>query len=185
MLEFEHIMVRMKSEKDVTRAFFRELIQSKGFFFKLARWAIDFDRKKDSPFAPVWVQFPGLKLHLQNNGIVKELAGLIGKYFITDIIILSLSRPSTVRACVKVNLTKELPTKVGLALTKSFILEQSVIYERLPMLCLHCCLQGHNKLNCMKTNPIVLTDKRDEFQKGKTSMGRSVLVKGGNINIPN
>ncbi|KAF6142016.1 hypothetical protein GIB67_037984, partial [Kingdonia uniflora] len=56
---------------------------------------------------------------------------------------------------------------VGLALTKSFIVEQSVIYEKHPMYCSHCCLQGHNKSNCNKSNPKVLVDKRYEARKGK------------------
>ncbi|KAF6157059.1 hypothetical protein GIB67_041520 [Kingdonia uniflora] len=123
VLDFKHIMVRMTSEKDVTRVLSRESRQIKGFFLRLARWTIDFDPNKDSPFAPLWVQFLGLKLYLQNNGIVKEMTGLIGKYLITDTPMLSLSRPSTARVCVKVNLTKDLPTKAGLALTKSSIVE--------------------------------------------------------------
>ncbi|KAF6170037.1 hypothetical protein GIB67_042842 [Kingdonia uniflora] len=114
-----------------------------------------------------------LKLHLQNNGIVKELAGLIGKYLITDTTTLSLNRPSTARVCVEVNLTKDLPMKVGLALTKSFILEQTVLYKRLPKFCTHCCLQGHNKTNCTKLNPIVLQDKREETKQRTTTMGKA------------
>ncbi|KAF6171350.1 hypothetical protein GIB67_036542, partial [Kingdonia uniflora] len=110
VLDFKHIMVRMTSEQDVTKALSRESRQIKGFFFKLARWTIDFDPKRDSPFAPVWVQFPGLKLYLQNNGIIKEMAGLIGKYLITDARTLSLSRPSTARVCVEATTKQTAPS---------------------------------------------------------------------------
>ncbi|KAF6158869.1 hypothetical protein GIB67_012512, partial [Kingdonia uniflora] len=126
----------------------------KGFFYKLAQWTIDFDPKKNSPFAPIWIQFPGLMLHLQNNGIVKELASLVGKYLIIDTTTLSLSRHSMARVCVEVNLMKELPTKVGLAFNKSFIMEQIVLYERHPRFCTHYVLQGNNKASCTKLHPI-------------------------------
>ncbi|KAF6173167.1 hypothetical protein GIB67_028465 [Kingdonia uniflora] len=184
VLDFKYIMVLMTSEQDVTKALSRESRKIKGFFFKLARRTIDFDPKRDSPFAPVWVQFPGLKLHLQNNEIIKEMAGLIDKYFITDTTTLSLSRPSTARVCIEVNLTKDLPTKVGIELTKFSIMEQAVICERLPMNCMQCCLQGHNKANCTKLKPIVLQDKGDELRKRKATMGRATPAKDGNNNKP-
>ncbi|KAF6165533.1 hypothetical protein GIB67_015856 [Kingdonia uniflora] len=108
-------------------------------------------------------------LHLQNNGIVKELAGLVGKYLITDTTTLSLSRPSTVRVCVEVNLMKELPTKVGLGFNKLLIMEQTILYKRLPRFCTHCVLQGHNKASCTKLHPILETYKREEIKHGKVS----------------
>ncbi|KAF6173858.1 hypothetical protein GIB67_039809 [Kingdonia uniflora] len=59
VLKFKHIMVMLISEKDVTKALSRESRQIKGFLLKLARWTVDFDTKKDSPFAPVWIFLPG------------------------------------------------------------------------------------------------------------------------------
>ncbi|KAF6140882.1 hypothetical protein GIB67_042295 [Kingdonia uniflora] len=182
--DFKHIMVMLVSEKDVTRALSRESRQIRGFFYKIAQWTVNFDPKKNSPFAPVWIQFPGLMLHLQNNGIVKELAGLVGKYLITDTTTLSLSRPSTVRVCVKVNLMKELPTKVGLAFTKSFIMEQSVLYERLLRFCTHCVLQGHNKASCTKLHPILIPDKREAIKHGKITTMGFLGQSHNNISIP-
>ncbi|KAF6167563.1 hypothetical protein GIB67_031764 [Kingdonia uniflora] len=167
-------MVRLTSEKDTTRALSRESRQIKGFFYKLARQFADFDPKKDSPFAPVWIQFPGLMLHLQNNGILKELAGLVGRYLITDSTTLSLSSPNTVRVCVEVNLMKELPTKVGLAFSKSSIVEQSVFYEKLPLYCGHCMLQGHTRVSCTKLQPIVISDKRVARHGKASTMGLPV-----------
>ncbi|KAF6151043.1 hypothetical protein GIB67_010621 [Kingdonia uniflora] len=100
----------------------------------------------------------------------KVLAGLVGKYLITDSTTLSLSRPSTVRVCVEVNLMKELSSKVGLTLSKSFTVEQEVLYERLPQYYGHCMLQGHTKASCTKLQPIIILDKREEIRLGKASM---------------
>ncbi|KAF6142556.1 hypothetical protein GIB67_039520, partial [Kingdonia uniflora] len=156
----------------------------KGFFYKIARWTVNFDPKKNSPLAPVWIQFLGLMLHLQNNGIVEELAGLVGKYLITDTTTLSLSRPRTVRVCVEMNLMKELPTKVDLALYKSFIMKQSILYERLLRFCTHCVLQGHNKACCTKLHPILVPDKREVIKHGKVTTMGSLGQSHSNVSIP-
>ncbi|KAF6164988.1 hypothetical protein GIB67_005357 [Kingdonia uniflora] len=115
VLDFKHMMVMMKSEKDVTKALIRESRQIKGFFFKLFRWSIHFDPLKESPITPVWIQFLGLKLCFQNNGILKQLAGLMGKYLDTDSATLNLSRPSTARVCIEVDLSTDLLQKLYLS----------------------------------------------------------------------
>ncbi|KAF6155271.1 hypothetical protein GIB67_019797, partial [Kingdonia uniflora] len=40
--------------------------------------------KKDSPVAPVWIQFPRLKLCFHNQGILKTLASMVGRYLTAD-----------------------------------------------------------------------------------------------------
>ncbi|KAF6157088.1 hypothetical protein GIB67_041549 [Kingdonia uniflora] len=169
------------SEIEVTRALSRESRQIKGLFYKLARWTVDFNPKKDSIFSPIWI---GLVLHLQNNEIVKELAGLVGKYLITNTTTLSLSRPNMVQVCVEANLMKKLPTKMGLAFNKSFIMEQTVLYERLLRFCTHCVLQGHNKASCTKLHPILITDKREEIKHGKVSTMGTSGQSHNNISLP-
>ncbi|KAF6175457.1 hypothetical protein GIB67_021947 [Kingdonia uniflora] len=75
--------------------------------------------------------------------------------------------PSTVRVCVEVDLTKPLPSKVGISLSKTTQLEQTVLYEKLPKFCTYYSLQEHNKINCTRLKPILIDDKSKQGMKGK------------------
>ncbi|KAF6161965.1 hypothetical protein GIB67_020021 [Kingdonia uniflora] len=65
----------------------------------------------------------------------------------------------------------------------NFTLNQKVLYEKLPKFCTHCSLQGHEKVNCTRLNPIVIDgEKKKEIKQSKFKMQEAEVTKFNKVN---
>ncbi|KAF6141038.1 hypothetical protein GIB67_006483 [Kingdonia uniflora] len=156
LMNARHVMIKMRVECDVIKALTQESLHIRGLFFKISRWSIDFDPKKDCRFAPVWVQFPQLKIYFFNPRFLKDLAGQVGRFLAIDSTTLSLSRSSTARVCVELDLLGPHRSSFWVNLPRIGRIWQRVIFERIPQYFSMSCLQGHAAKNCNKKMSMVV-----------------------------
>jgi hypothetical protein len=78
------------------------------------RWSLEFDLGKELVCTPVWINLPGLCVHLQNPSILKVIGGLLGKYLCMNQMSRDFSRPSVMFIYVELNLLKTLREEIKL-----------------------------------------------------------------------
>ncbi|KAF6161589.1 hypothetical protein GIB67_009468 [Kingdonia uniflora] len=160
-----HVLVDLDSEKDVVATLSRESLHVKCSYYKIQRWFIHFDPKKESPIVSIQIQLPHFKVCFCHSNFLKPVMNnLIGGNFVRlDHPTQSHSRPSTARMCIEIDLTKSYPKVIWIGLSKSEGWSQKVIYEKMHVLCSHCYLQGHKVADCLKI-------KKAEIKEGKKKM---------------
>lgn len=57
-------MVMMKYNADFAKDWARETREMEGYNYRVFKWHLDFNGRKEPPLAPVWVKFPLLPLHI-------------------------------------------------------------------------------------------------------------------------
>lgn len=61
----------------------------------------------------------------------------------------AMARPSIARMCVEIDLSKELPKRIGVKV-KGVMVWQKIVYENKLLYCSNCRMQGHNTMKCRR-----------------------------------
>src|SRR4051812_42632536 len=89
---------------------------------------------------------------------MKTIGNGIGKFLRMDGQTADLSRPSYARICVEIDLLQPLPSKFWMDINGGKWID--IVYERMPLFCSHCRIQGHVIQNCRKKPRVLaLMDK--------------------------
>lgn len=119
----------------------------------LARWVlgmVDIDLPKS---AAIWVRLKKkIPFHLWSRNIILALASALGKPLRLDDITTSQRFLSYTRLLVEVNLSKALPTSIGMDIEGANPVNIPVEIEKLP--CSTCLKPGHTTLSCHQTTGI-------------------------------
>ncbi|MCO5561776.1 hypothetical protein L7F22_015400 [Adiantum nelumboides] len=119
------------------------------------QWNKDYNPEKDALNRfPIWVEFPNLPLHYHNHlrvigsALGKVLGGRARRDFIPS------WHP---QALIEMDISKELPTSITIALDVGECFEQPIVYKYLPNACFHCGFhcgaKGHFVRDCPVKNP--------------------------------
>lgn len=146
-INFKHIVIRLSNAEDFARLWMRRVLYIEGFSLRLFKWSPDFDSKAESSIVPVWIGLPELPLHLFHKQALFEIASLIGKPLKVDEPTADQTRPSIARICVEVDLKAKRIEEIAI-LCDDIILNQRILYERVPEYCLTCCHLGHSDEAC-------------------------------------
>ncbi|XP_051117366.1 uncharacterized protein LOC127242077 [Andrographis paniculata] len=115
---------------------------------RLLKWNPDFKTTEEPPFAPVWVTF----LYFLSTCSIKICSSQlppVGTPLKVDGPTATQSRCSHARVCVEVDLSKPLLHAFEIDVGTG-VLEQKVIYERLPSFCSLCRHLGHKAEACLR-----------------------------------
>ncbi|PKU82763.1 hypothetical protein MA16_Dca015160 [Dendrobium catenatum] len=125
---------------------------------RLLKWSPDFDVREESPIAPVWIDFPNLRLHFFNSHILFGLASIFGRPLQTDQATASLSRPSVARVLVELDVTKKHPQEIWLGSEMNGYF-QKVEIENLSIFYSHYKMHGHAIKECFRLHPNLRKEK--------------------------
>ncbi|MCO5572210.1 hypothetical protein L7F22_025962 [Adiantum nelumboides] len=119
----------------------------------LFKWNKDYNPERDALNRfPVWVEFPNLPLHYHNH--LRVIGSAMGK------VLGGISREEYVpswhpQVLIEMDVSRELPQSIIIALDDGESFEQPVIYKYLPNACFHCEIKGHFVRDCPIKNPAV------------------------------
>ncbi|OVA15314.1 Ribonuclease H domain [Macleaya cordata] len=183
IIDPRHILLNLSSEADVLKALVREKKNIKGYWFRLFRWSSSFDPRKDSSIAAVWVLFPRLPIKFFSNELLMGVADCIGGRFLkADNPTIGLSRPSTARICVELDLAKSIPDSIWIWTDKDVGFEQDLVFENKPKFCDRCSLQGHDFEECRKYNKKKLAVPVEAWSDLATGVG---VAENGKAHVDN
>ncbi|PKU86880.1 hypothetical protein MA16_Dca017308 [Dendrobium catenatum] len=164
LLDQVNVLIKLANDMDYARIFAHRSYFVFGCFMKVIKWSPVLDLSEESLIVPVWLSFPGLRLHLFSSRILFGLGSVFGRPIQTDNATASGSRPSVARVLVEIDVTKSFPDSVWLGLEKLWYV-QKVIFEGMPNFCLFCKALGHKKLDCpklvSKSSPVVNSAPQD------------------------
>lgn len=71
-----------------------------------------YGKKKEVSALPLWVKFPGLRLHLWSEKMLGKIVSVIGKPLFIDKLTVDIARLSYPRVCIEVNAEDGLPNSI-------------------------------------------------------------------------
>ncbi|KAG9444337.1 hypothetical protein H6P81_015677 [Aristolochia fimbriata] len=163
LLDPLHILVRLENDDDMLLVWTRQKWIIDGHLMKVFKWSLQFSEKEAS-LAAVWVSFPFLPVVFFQEDLLLSIASFVGKVIAVDGQTRNLRRTDVARVWVEVDLSKELPDKLWIAVGSSGFW-QAINYKKLPSYCANCRLQGHSTNRC-KFNNINSRDSRNKFHCG-------------------
>lgn len=146
-LDDQHIILTFAHPEDYQRCFLHRLWSASGYTMRVTKWTLDFDPKVDKPIVPIWISIRGLPLYLQNKSALWNIAHMIGFPWKMDSATSNGLRPSVVRLCLKVDISKALPTRLHIQ-SGDQDLYPTVEYENVPLFCTSCRTLGHETKQC-------------------------------------
>ncbi|KAG9445382.1 hypothetical protein H6P81_016722 [Aristolochia fimbriata] len=147
-LDGSHVFIRLDNQADMLHVWTRNRWFVKGHPMKVFKWTPSFQPSAAEPsLAAVWVSFPALPVVFYHEELLFPIASLLGRVFAVDEPTKNLTRTNVARACVEVDLLKELPRRVFIRIGDGGFW-QDVRYEKLPSYCTGCSVQGHSSQKC-------------------------------------
>lgn len=97
---------------------------------------------------------------------LREAVCPIGKFLKSDLRTQNFTHPMYARACIEVNLSKPLPSRIKVKLGTYGYVWQKVVYESNIEFCSNCSIQGHTAQNCRKaiTRKRAAAAAKEQFQ---------------------
>lgn len=120
--------------------------------FRLFRWRPEYNPKKKSKFATIWIRLPDLPLSIYDNSFVKAIVSTFGYFVDVDEKTKAWAAVSYARACVELDVTKPIPDSVWISLPNEKGYWQSIIVESKFFYYSKCRVNGHNLAVCRKAN---------------------------------
>lgn len=106
----------------------------------------------DAAIVPVWIALPQLPDRCWFPKFFVEAGDSIGKFLRVDHPTAAMARPSVARMCVEIDLSKDLPKRMGVKV-KGKMTWQKVEYQKIPSYCVNCRMQGHSTDKCRRFRP--------------------------------
>ncbi|GAB2283531.1 hypothetical protein Dimus_039608 [Dionaea muscipula] len=122
----------------------RAILKTRSRFFHsklliLRPWNPDLDINKVCiDQFPTWVRFPDLKLHFWGDKVLNKLASKIGVPICIDRLTAEKKILSFARVLVDLDLSKDPVKEITLKCPNGQIVQQKVVYEKLPHRCANC-----------------------------------------------
>lgn len=173
------------------------MVNNKPLFVQ--RWGIDVCLDKTEPVKlPVWVKLLNVPLEAWSDKGISSLASCLGKPIIMDEVTTNVCKTGTgrlgfARVLIEINAEKQLKDVIEVAYRKkdasiSMTKYVQVEYDWKPTRCSHCCVFGHDNVNCRMIPRDTESDKQsnvncegnDGFQKVTYRNGKNENYKSNN-----
>ncbi|KAL0396352.1 UNVERIFIED_CONTAM: hypothetical protein Scaly_0083600 [Sesamum calycinum] len=150
-INFWHVLINCSNDEDYARLWMRQIWTFEGMPMRVLKWSPEFSITEESPIAPVWVNLPGLPIHLFDKMALFSIARLLRSPLKIDETTAKRNRPGCARICVELDLTQKRIMEIWIGEdNRGFA--QKVIYENLPKYCLGCRHIGHDLSTCYAKN---------------------------------
>lgn len=80
LLDHRHVLIILRNEADVIRALSCESHRIGTSLFRLFHWTPDFDPKKESTLATIWIKLPQLPMRYYNISMLKQIVSSFGTF---------------------------------------------------------------------------------------------------------
>ncbi|KAL3628287.1 hypothetical protein CASFOL_027333 [Castilleja foliolosa] len=150
LLDARHILMITACNEDMVRAQSRVSHRINSSLYRIFRWTIDFDFKRDSSVIPIWINLPKFPVALMNPAIMERVGNLIVKFISIDERTRNLTNTLGARMCVEVDVSKDLLAEIFIGPSSNNGYYQAIEYEGNNAYCTHCGLLGHIKGICRK-----------------------------------
>ncbi|KAL9661637.1 hypothetical protein QQ045_026461 [Rhodiola kirilowii] len=150
-LDASHVLIIPRSPEDSTLILAHPARKIGQSLFRIFRWTPDYNFKKEPTTISTWGRFPNLPTNVYDQGFIAAIASSFGHFLATDTHTKSFSNPSFARACVEIDISKELPSEVLINLGGDNMHKQEIIYENSLLYCSRCKLHDHHLNNCRKS----------------------------------
>ncbi|KAL0329010.1 UNVERIFIED_CONTAM: hypothetical protein Sradi_4887700 [Sesamum radiatum] len=151
VINFRHVLINCSNDEDYARLWMRQIWTFEGMPMRVLKWSPEFSITEESPIAPVWVNLPGLPIHLFDKTALFRIAILLGSPLKIDETTAKRNRPGRARICVEHDLTQKRIMEIWIG-KDSRGFAQKVIYENLPKYYLGCRHIGHDLSACYAKN---------------------------------
>lgn len=148
LMDPRHILIRFEQEEDFHRCWLHGSWSFKKHVMRVLKWTPSFSIAKEPTVVPVWISMEHLPLYLFRKGPLFSIGNLIGRSLKIDQATANLTRPSTARVCVELDLDLPLPNRIWIGTGESGFW-QPLTYENLPAYCRTCHCLGHDSDHCL------------------------------------
>ncbi|KAL9664467.1 hypothetical protein QQ045_019868 [Rhodiola kirilowii] len=172
-----HVVVILDSEKDVHSALTCPWRKVGHTMFRLFRWTADYGPKKESTNVTKWIRLPGLPLEFFDRQAIRSVVSSFACFLDIHSRTKEMASLSYARACVELDVTKEVPSKLWVNLPGDRGFFQDVIIEGNMAYCNRCKLHGHDVSTCRKAiraqaNKVV--DRKNKGNMQKRDVGQQL-----------
>lgn len=140
----------MASASDTKWALARTKNKINTSLFRLFRWTPEFEIRKDSSLAAVWVKMYNLPLHYFNETSLIRLGSILGTVLSIHYSTITLTQQKYAKVCVELDVSKPFIEKLWIGTSKEYGWEISLEYEGKNAFCEYCGLLGHTLGLCRK-----------------------------------
>lgn len=148
-----HLLVILDSEEDAVAALTSQVRRIKQTYFRLFRFSDEYNPKSEVPVTTKWIRLPGLPPIFWHNSYIAAIANSFSHFLDTDMRTKTCASMRYARACVEVDVTRPLPTKVWIDLPNNKGFWQNIVFEGNMAFCSHCKIHGHELSVCRKRKP--------------------------------
>ncbi|KAL9669371.1 hypothetical protein QQ045_006917 [Rhodiola kirilowii] len=111
-LDTRHILVVLQSEADARLVLSHPMRKLGHSLFRIFRWSVEFDTKKEPSTTITWVRMASLPLQMYNQGYIEPIINSFGRFLALDNKTVAFNNPSFARVCMEVDVSKLLPEEV-------------------------------------------------------------------------
>lgn len=145
-----HVLIILDSEEDVTAALSCPLRKINHSMFRLFRWNIDYNPKKESTTTTAWVRLPGLPLPLYDRAYISAILSSFSNFLDVDDRTKACLSMKFARACIEIDVTQPIPDKIWINMGGEGGYWQDIEMETKLSYCSKCRVHGHELANCRK-----------------------------------
>ncbi|KAL9680909.1 hypothetical protein QQ045_012690 [Rhodiola kirilowii] len=153
-----HVAIILNSEDDVRAALTYPIQKIGHAFFRMFRWSVDYNPKREATRITAWIRLPGLPLRMYDKSYIRSLVSSFAYFLDVDARTRECCSLNYARAYVELDVTQYLPSKL-LIQTPEVEYFQEVVYEGNLSYCSKCCIHGHSIINCRKAQVATSMDK--------------------------
>ncbi|KAL9672881.1 hypothetical protein QQ045_029134 [Rhodiola kirilowii] len=147
-----HVIIILDSERDVNEILTSPLRRVGHTMFRLFRWSADYNPKKESPTVTKWICFPGMPIEMFDGAFLRSLVSSFAMFLDSDVRTKEFESLNYARACVEIDVTKEIPNNVWINLPNGRGFFQAIVVEGGLKYCSRCKIHGHELASCRKVN---------------------------------
>lgn len=161
-----HIVCVLDSEEDVNEALTCPYRKIQHAYFRLFRWSVGFNPKKESTTITKWIRFPELPMEFFSRSGIKALVSSFAYFLDLDDRTYELNSLSLARACVEIDIAQPIPSQIWIQIGDEGFY-QDVIVEGSTAYCSRCKIHGHDLNSCKKAAKALLkkTEKTPEVKE--------------------
>ncbi|KAL3655747.1 hypothetical protein CASFOL_000143 [Castilleja foliolosa] len=150
LVDARHVLLIAENKEDMIKVQTQVSHRINTSLFRVFSWHMDFDFTKDSTKVPIWITLHRLPVVFMSPTLLEKIGNMLGKFLTVDEKTMELSNGLKPRICVEMDVSKELPSEMWLAVSKEKKHLLQIDYEGNNSFCMHCGLLGHVKGICRK-----------------------------------
>lgn len=146
-LDPKHILLRPMLEEDYVRFWLKGQWNILDFSMHVFKWSTEFRASEERSIVPGWITFDNLPVHFFSKNVLYSLAAVVGKPLKLDEATTGFSRSSVAHVCPKLDVTKELHSRIWIGFPEGRFFQQ-ITYDELPPYRHYRRCSGHSQEVC-------------------------------------